>query len=188
TGSIKASVQVENVGGRSGDQVVQLYIHDVASSVTRPVRELKGFKRITLNPGEKRRVEFTLTPKELGTLDRNLKFAVEPGEFRVFVGNSSDANLQTRFTVGPITSRPVVTRPATASQTTITAVPAAPVSAEDNLFLEDLEKRSFQFFWEHSDPKTGLTLDRARTSGEAPTQGESHYRVASIASTGFGLT
>src|SRR6185503_18896176 len=187
-GSVKATVQVENVGSRIGDEVVQLYIQDVASSVTRPVRELKGFKRITLAPGEKRQVEFTLTPKEIGTLDRNLKFAVEPGEFRVFVGNSSEANLQTSFTAGPVSSRPAVTRPASTSQTTLAPIPAAPVSAEDNIFLEDLEKRSFQFFWEHSDQKTGLTLDRAKTDGTPPRQGESHYRVASIASTGFGLT
>ena len=91
TGSIKASVQVQNVGKRAGDEVVQLYIQDLASSVTRPVRELKGFQRITLAPGEKRQVDFTLTSKELGALDRNLKFAVEPGEFRVYAGDSSDA-------------------------------------------------------------------------------------------------
>ena len=188
TGSIKASVQVENVGSRSGDEVVQLYIQDVASSVTRPVRELKGFKRVTLAAGEKRQVEFILTSKELGTLDRDLRFAVEPGEFRVFVGNSSDANLQKSFTVGPVTARPTSTRPASTSQTTAAPNPAAAVSAEDNIFLEDLEKRSFQFFWEHSDPKTGLALDRAKTNGEPPKPGESHYRVASIASTGFGLT
>jgi len=190
TGSIKANVEVENIGSRSGDEVVQLYIQDVASSVTRPVRELKGFQRLTLARGEKRRVEFTLTPKELGTLDRNLKFAVELGEFRVFVGNSSDANLQASFTVGPAIVRPAVAQvlPSAAAQTNLTAKPAASVSPEDNVFLEDLEKRSFQFFWEQSDPKTGLALDRAKTNGTPPLPGESHYRVASIASTGFGLT
>ncbi len=58
----------------------------------------------------------------------------------------------------------------------------------DNAFLEDLERRAFMFFWEHSDPKTGLTLDRARTNGDAPKPGADHYNVASIASTGFALT
>lgn len=62
------------------------------------------------------------------------------------------------------------------------------LSKEDEAFLEDLERRAFLFFWEHSDPKTGLTLDRARTTGEAPEPGSTHYRVASIASTGFALT
>ncbi|HSU24947.1 MAG TPA: glycoside hydrolase family 3 C-terminal domain-containing protein, partial [Pyrinomonadaceae bacterium] len=187
-GSIKASAEVENIGRRAGDEVVQLYIQDVASSVTRPVRELKGFQRITLAPGEKRRVEFTLTPKELGTLDRNLKFAVEPGEFRVYIGDSSDATLMASFTVGAVTtSRKTDLRDPQMSDAA-GAIPAAPVSAEDNVFLEDLERRTFQFFWEQSDPKTGLTLDRAKTDGTPPQPGESHYRVASIAATGFGLS
>lgn len=62
------------------------------------------------------------------------------------------------------------------------------LSAQDKVFLEDLEKRAFQFLWEHSDEKTGLTLDRARTNGDAPPANESHFQVASIASTGFALT
>src|SRR5258706_10526566 len=62
------------------------------------------------------------------------------------------------------------------------------LTKDDDAFLEDLEHRAFLFFWEHSDPKTGLTLDRARTSGDAPPPGESHYQIASIASTGFALT
>ena len=189
-GTIKASVQVENVGSRSGDEVVQLYIQDIASSVTRPVRELKGFRRVTLAAGERRRVEFNLSSKELGTLDRNMKFAVEPGEFRVYVGDSSEATLSTSFTVGPVTARPSVkaTRSSVMQTQTVTATPVAKLSAEDDAFLEELERRTFQFFWEHSDPKTGLTLDRARTNGTPPQPGESHYRVASIAATGFGLT
>jgi hypothetical protein len=189
-GSIKASVEVENTGKRSGDEVVQLYIQDVASSVTRPVRELKGFQRVSLNPGEKHRVEFTLTSKELGTLDRNMKFAVEPGEFRVYIGDSSDATLQASFIVGTAAQARAADPPKSTGRPSQTdnAIPAAPVSPEDNIFLEDLERRTFQFFWEHSDPKTGLALDRAKTDGTAPQPGESHYRVASIASTGFGLT
>ncbi len=62
------------------------------------------------------------------------------------------------------------------------------LTKEDDEFLEDLEHRAFLFFWEHSDPNTGLTLDRAGTSGDAPADGDSHYRIASIASTGFALT
>src|SRR5262249_37824228 len=145
----------------------------------------KGFQRVTLAPAEKRRVEFKLTSKELGALDRDLKFDVDAGEFRVFVGDNSDATLQTSFTVGATVS---TSRPSTGAQIPTKPIPAAPVSVQDDLFLEDLEKRSFQFFWEHSDPKTGLTLDRARTDGTPPPPGESHYRVASIASTGFGLS
>src|ERR1051326_3186997 len=88
-GRITVSVEVENVGHIAGDEVVQLYIRDVAASVTRPVRELKGFQRITLRPGEKRRLEFRLGPAKLGLYDRQMRFVVEAGEFKVMVGNSS---------------------------------------------------------------------------------------------------
>jgi beta-glucosidase len=88
-GRVTVSVDVTNTGKRVGDEVVQLYIRDVAASVTRPVRELKGFQRVTLRPGEKRMVEFTLTPALLGLYNREMRFVVEPGEFKVMVGTSS---------------------------------------------------------------------------------------------------
>jgi beta-glucosidase len=90
---------VENIGQRTGDEVVQLYIRDVVASVTRPVRELKGFQRITLRPGEKRRVAFTLGPEHLGFYNRQMRFVVEPGEFRVFVGTSSVDGLEASLEV-----------------------------------------------------------------------------------------
>jgi len=96
---LTVSVEVENIGKRAGDEVVQLYIRDVAASVTRPVRELKGFQRITLQPGEKRRVEFTLAPEHLGFYNRDMRFVVEPGEFKIFVGNSSVGGLEASFEV-----------------------------------------------------------------------------------------
>jgi beta-glucosidase len=99
-GRLTVSVEVTNTGQRAGDEVVQLYIRDVAASVTRPVKELKGFERITLRPGEKRRVEFTLTPQQLGFYNREMRFVVEPGEFKVFVGNNSDdERMQASFEV-----------------------------------------------------------------------------------------
>ncbi|HYE14689.1 MAG TPA: fibronectin type III-like domain-contianing protein, partial [Pyrinomonadaceae bacterium] len=98
-GRVVVTVEVENAGRRAGDEVVQLYVRDVASSVTRPVRELKGFERVTLQPGERRRVSFTLTPEHLGSLDQRMRFTVEPGEFRVFVGTSSVGGLEDGFTV-----------------------------------------------------------------------------------------
>ena len=88
-GQLTVSVEIENTGKRPGDEVVQLYIRDIAASVVRPVKELKGFQRITLRPGEKRRIEFTLTPEHLGFYNREMRFAVEPGEFKVMVGTSS---------------------------------------------------------------------------------------------------
>ena len=98
-GRLTASVEVENTGKRAGDEVVQLYVRDVAASRTRPVRELKGFERITLRAGEKRRVEFTLTPEHLGFYNSEMRFLVEPGEFKVFVGNSSVGGLEASFEV-----------------------------------------------------------------------------------------
>jgi beta-glucosidase len=91
----RVSVDVVNTGERAGDEVVQLYIRDLVSSVTRPVKELKGFQRITLAPGERRTVVFDVTPEHLAFYDINMEWRVEPGEFRLMVGSSSrDEDLQ----------------------------------------------------------------------------------------------
>jgi beta-glucosidase len=97
--TITVGVDVENVGKRAGDEVVQLYIRDVAASMTRPVKELKGFQRVTLKPGEKKHVQFKLTPAELGFWNREMRFVVEPGEFKVMVGSSSEDLIETKFEV-----------------------------------------------------------------------------------------
>ncbi len=88
-------VDVTNTGKIAGKEVVQLYIRDQVSSVTRPVKELKGFEKIALQPGETKSVMFTLTPEELSLWDINMKWVVEPGAFDIMVGNSSrDADLK----------------------------------------------------------------------------------------------
>lgn len=97
--SLRVYVDVENVGKRAGDEVVQLYLRDVAASMTRPVKELKGFQRVTLQPGEKKRLEFMLTPAELGFWNREMRFVVEPGEFKVMVGPNSEELIETKFDV-----------------------------------------------------------------------------------------
>ena len=89
-------VDVTNTGKVAGDEVVQMYIRDKVSSVTRPVKELKGFKRITLAPGHTETVSLDITPEHLALYDIDMKFVVEPGEFEVMVGSSSlDQDLQT---------------------------------------------------------------------------------------------
>ena len=88
-GNAKVSVTVTNTGKRAGDEVVQLYIRDLVSSVTRPVMELKDFKRISLAAGESKTVEFVITPDKLSFLDLNMKSVVEPGWFDIMVGTSS---------------------------------------------------------------------------------------------------
>jgi beta-glucosidase len=99
TDRLKVSVEVTNTGKRAGDEVVQLYIRDLAASMTRPVKELKGFQRVTLNPGETRRVEFTLGPEQLGFYNREMKYVVEPGEFKVMVGSNSEDVIEKSFSV-----------------------------------------------------------------------------------------
>lgn len=89
-GQIKISVEVKNIGDVAGDEVVQLYIRDMVSSVITFEKALRGFKRISLKPGESRIVEFTIGPEHLELYDRNGKWVVEPGEFKVMVGSSSE--------------------------------------------------------------------------------------------------
>jgi beta-glucosidase len=96
---LTVSVDVENTGTRAGDEVVQLYIRDVVATMTRPVKELKGFQRVTLQPGEKRRVDFTLTREHLSFWNRDMRFVVEPGEFRVMVGSNSRDVMEAKFDV-----------------------------------------------------------------------------------------
>ena len=91
----RAFIDVTNTGTVDGDEVVQLYIRDVVSSVTRPVKELKGFQRISLAPGQTRTVAFDITPEQLAFYDIDMIFRVEHGEFRLMVGSSSrDEDLQ----------------------------------------------------------------------------------------------
>jgi beta-glucosidase len=98
-GSVTASVDVRNTGNRTGDEVVQLYIHDPAASISQPVRRLRGFERVTLAPGERRTVTFTLDRSDFGFYDNRGRFVVEPGRIDVYAGTSSAANLSRSFTV-----------------------------------------------------------------------------------------
>jgi beta-xylosidase len=93
--STQALVEVTNTGKRAGTEVVQLYVRDLVGSVTRPVKEMKGFQKIWLRPGETRTVALHITPESLAFYDIHMKFVVEPGEFEIMVGNSSrDTDLQ----------------------------------------------------------------------------------------------
>ena len=100
-GKVTVTVDVENTGRRAGDEVVQLYIRDPVATMTRPVKELKGFQRISLQPGEKRKVEFVLGPEHLGFWNREMRYVVEPGEFRVMVGSNSVDVIEAKFEVTP---------------------------------------------------------------------------------------
>ncbi|MEP7108091.1 MAG: glycoside hydrolase family 3 C-terminal domain-containing protein [Ferruginibacter sp.] len=99
-GDIEITLEVKNIGGLKGDEVVQLYINDVISTTSKPVKELKGYERIALEPGETKTVKFKLIPEDLSLFDRNMNFVVEPGTFKVMVGSSSeDIRLKGEFEV-----------------------------------------------------------------------------------------
>ena len=98
--NISVSFTVTNTGKTTGDDVPQLYINDELSSVTTYVKKLRGFTRITLNPGESKNITFKITPHDLGLYDREMKFTEEPGWFTAMIGSSSDdIQLKERFEV-----------------------------------------------------------------------------------------
>lgn len=98
-GKLTVSVELTNSGNYDGAEVVQLYLRDLVGTVTRPVKELKGFQKIFLKKGESRTVEFTLTEKDLRFYNSELKFVSEPGDFKVFVGTNSANTLEAPFTL-----------------------------------------------------------------------------------------
>jgi len=88
-GSTRVLADVTNTGARPGTEVVQMYIRDRVSSVTRPVKELRGFEKVSLSPGAKVEVELEITPESLAFYDIDMRYVVEPGEFTIMVGTSS---------------------------------------------------------------------------------------------------
>ena len=101
SGTVTVQVDVTNTGKRAGEEVVQLYIRDEVSSVTRPVKELRGFERIPLKPGESKTVSFKLGPEALQFYNREMKRVVEPGKFMVMVGPNSADVKSAEFEVQP---------------------------------------------------------------------------------------
>ena len=94
-GSTRVLVDVANTGKRAGAEVVQMYIRDLVSSVTRPIKELKGFQKVWLQPGETKTVALDITPESLAFYDIHMKYVIEPGDFEIMIGNSSrDEDLQ----------------------------------------------------------------------------------------------
>ncbi len=137
-GTAKVSVDISNIGSREGDEVPQMYIHQKIASVTRPVMELKGFQRVTLKPGEKRTVEFTITPETLSMLNTEMHKVVEPGVFEIMVGSSSDHTETVLLTVA-----------GTQGETGTSALPTAPAGSESGLVsnFDDLKVSSNYGGW-----------------------------------------
>jgi len=97
--SMDVAVTVTNVGERPGEEVVQLYVRDLVGSITRPVRELKGFTRVRLDPGASQRITFSLATEDLGFYGRHMNFVTEPGRFHLWIGGSSTAELCAEFRI-----------------------------------------------------------------------------------------
>ena len=97
--TVEVSVKLTNTGKIKGKEVVQLYMQDLFASVTRPVKELKGFELVELNPNESKTINFTLSKNELGFYSNEGKFLLEPGDFKVYVGGSSNTTLEAKFTL-----------------------------------------------------------------------------------------
>jgi beta-glucosidase len=98
-GRTTATVRVTNTGTRAGDEVVQMYVHDLVASVTRPVKQLRGFTRVSLKPGESTTVTFPIGPEALWLIDQQMTRRVEPGAFEILVGTSSETTLKAALTV-----------------------------------------------------------------------------------------
>jgi len=98
-GAVTVSVDVKNTGNRKGAEVVQMYIRDDYSSVTRPVKELKGFQKIWLDPGQLQTVSFTISPELLSFYNKDMKWIIEPGDFTIMVGTSSDKTQDIKLSV-----------------------------------------------------------------------------------------
>jgi beta-glucosidase len=99
SGRLTASVELVNSSAAAGEEVVQLYVRDLVGSVTRPVKELKGFKRVWLDPGQRQTIEFELHTDDLAFYGRDMQFKTEPGRFHLWVGGSSNAELRAEFEV-----------------------------------------------------------------------------------------
>jgi beta-glucosidase len=99
SGTLTASVTLKNTGEYDGKEIVQLYVRDLVGSVTRPVKELKGFQKLLLKAGESTTVSFTLSPSDLGFYDAEGNYLIEPGDFQLFIGPSSETQNAATFTL-----------------------------------------------------------------------------------------
>lgn len=100
-GTVRGQVTITNTGDCDGDEIVQLYIYDVAAGCARPVKELKRFWKLHLSPGQSETIYFSIPVSELGYYNRKLEYVTEPGDFQIFTGPDSSRGLMETFTVNP---------------------------------------------------------------------------------------
>ncbi|MCU1298576.1 MAG: glycosyl hydrolase, partial [Acidobacteriaceae bacterium] len=99
TGTIRVSAEIQNTGQHEGTEVMQFYVHDRVAPTSRPVRELKGFTRVTLAPGQSKSVEFSVAAKDVGSYDPNMHWVVPPGTYDVWVAPNAAEGIQGTFEV-----------------------------------------------------------------------------------------
>ena len=100
TYTVKLSIKIKNTGALAGKEVAQVYINDIISSVTTPVKVLKGFKKVKVNPNETVTLKFSIPCKELGLWNKDMSYVIEPGEFKVMIGASAeDIRLEDNFNI-----------------------------------------------------------------------------------------
>jgi beta-glucosidase len=102
---VNISFDIKNIGKVHGEEVVQLYLHDLEARVTRPVEELFGFKRVALDPGEKAEINFTISMKQLGFYNEKMEFIVEPGNIEVFIGTANSLHGPERLDIKDLFSK-----------------------------------------------------------------------------------
>ncbi|MBQ8673324.1 MAG: glycoside hydrolase family 3 C-terminal domain-containing protein [Bacteroides sp.] len=189
-GALTASLTVTNTGRYPGSEVVQLYLRDLVGSTTRPVKELKGFQKIWLNPGESRTVSFTITPDLLKFYDADLHYVAEPGDFLVMVGSSSRDVQPLKATYAPQPLPSAVSSSLTASPlSAATSAAAAPLPAADSMLsdealMDSVERRTFLYFWQGAEPHSGLAPERIHMDGIYP---QNDAGVVTSGGSGFGI-
>lgn len=160
-GMITASIDVSNTGQLPGGEVVQLYIRDLVGSTTRPVKELKGFERIYLQPGQTRTVTFKIAPEMLKFYDYDLQKVIEPGDFQLMIGPNSRDVKTAGFKVVPL-----------------------PDPLHQDALLDTVERRTFLYFWDGAEPNSGLAPERIHIDGNYPAGGPD---VVTSGGSGFGI-
>lgn len=159
-GILTATVTLTNNGKRDGQETVQLYIRDVVGSVTRPVKELKGFQKVFLKAGESKEISFRITPELLKFYNYDLDYVCEPGEFHVMIGgNSRDTQLAT-----------------------FTLLEEEKIS--DEALLDSVQRRTFNYFWNGAEPVSGMARERLNMDGNYPLNDK---HIITSGGSGFGI-
>lgn len=157
---LTATVTLTNTGKQDGQETVQLYIRDLVGSVTRPVKELKGFQKVFLKAGESKTVSFKITPELLKFYNYDLDYVCEPGEFQVMIGGNSRDTRMTPFTL----------------------LEEEQISEE--ALLDSVQRRTFDYFWNGAEPVSGLARERLNMDGNYPLKDK---HIITSGGSGFGI-